>query len=203
MNLRGDRLVISKQLTELDEEVIEFTDVLEDVDVSYVIVSGYLAILTGRSRSTEDIDIILEPLAESKTEALVSTLKERGYWGMAMPLDSMYEMLSDGDRIRVAEEGMMIPNFEVWFAGSSLERSVLQNPLIADLGRNTLSVSPIELQIAYKLQLAQGADSVTGKDFEDALHLYLTFGEQLKTDELERHVNELGVERYYDELQHA
>ncbi|WP_423746143.1 hypothetical protein V5735_17970 (plasmid) [Haladaptatus sp. SPP-AMP-3] len=203
MNLREDRLVISKQLTELDEEIIEFAGVLEDVNVSYVIVSGYLAILTGRSRSTEDIDIILEPLSESKTEDLVSTLKDRGYWGMAMPLDSMYEMLSDGDRIRVAEEGTMIPNFEVWFAGSSLERTVLRTPLVADFGQSTLNVSPIELQIAYKLQLAQGADSVTGKDFEDALHLYVTFGEQLNTDELERHVNELEVERYYDELQSA
>ncbi|SHL20591.1 hypothetical protein [Haladaptatus paucihalophilus] len=140
MNLREDRLVISKQLTELDEEVIEFTGVLEDVGISYVIVSGYLAILTGRSRSTEDIDIILEPLSESKTETLVSTLKDRGYWGMAMPLDSMYEMLSDGDRIRVAEEETMIPNFEVWFAGSSLERTASE-PRLSPTSVRTPSMS--------------------------------------------------------------
>ncbi len=112
-------------------------------------------------------------------------------------------MLNEGDRIRIAEKGTMIPNFEVWFAKPTLERTVLSDPLIAHLGDNALNVSPIELQIAYKLQLAQGADSVTGKDFEDALDLYLTFEEQLNTDELEYHVNELGVKRYYDELKNA
>ncbi|WP_458209433.1 hypothetical protein [Haladaptatus sp. NG-SE-30] len=203
MELSEDRLTVSKELTELDRDVIEFIDVLEDRGVSYVIVSGYLAILTGRSRSTEDIDIIIEPLSEVETEQLAMTLKDSGYWGMAMPLDSMYEMLHEGDRIRIAEEDEMIPNFEVWFADSPLERSVLEDPLVADLDSNSLHVSPIELQIAYKLHLAQGADSVTGKDFEDALHLYVTFEERLNMEELEHLVKELGVQRYYDELRNA
>ena len=203
MELSEDRLVVSKTLTELDRDVIEFAEALDERDVSYVIVSGYLAILTGRSRSTEDVDVILEPLSEAETERLVETLKDRGYWGMAMPLDSTYEMLSEGDRIRVAEEGEMIPNFEVWFADSTLERAVLGDPLTAEVGGETLNVSPIERQIAYKLHLAQGADSVTGKDFEDALHLYSTFEEQLNREELERYVKELGVKGYYDELRNA
>lgn len=44
-------------------------------------------------------------------------------------------------------------------------------------------------------------DSVAGKDFEDALHLYLTFEEDFKREQLERYVTELGVEDYYAELQ--
>lgn len=200
MELTEDRLVVSKGLSDLDRDVVEFVEVLEECGVSYVIVSGYVAILTGRSRSTEDVDVIIEPLSESETEQLVDTLQNRGYWGMAMPLDSMYEMLSEGDRIRIAEEGEMIPNFEVWFADSPLERDVLSDPLVAEVGDETVNVSPIERQIAYKLHLAQAADSLTGKDFEDALHLYATFTEQLNTEELERYVEELGVERYYGEL---
>jgi len=203
MELREDALVVSKRLTELDREVIEFTEILESEGISYVIVSGYVAILTGRSRSTEDVDVIIESLTETETEELVEELKRRGYWGMAMPLDSMYELLDDGDRIRIAEEDELIPNFEVWFADSSLERNVLRSPLPTEVGGETLYVSPIERQIAYKLRLAQSADSVTGNDFEDALHLYTTFEEQLKTEELERHVTELGVGKYYDELRRA
>ena len=67
--------------------------------------TGYVATLTGRSRSTEDIDIILETLSESETEQLVTELKDRGYWGMTMPLDETYPMVSEGSRIRTAEEG--------------------------------------------------------------------------------------------------
>jgi predicted nucleotidyltransferase len=200
MELSEDRLVVSKGLSNLDRDVAEFVDVLEECGVSYVIVSGYVAILTGRSRSTEDVDVIIEPLSEFETEQLVDALKNCGYWGMAMPLDSMHEMLSEGDRIRIAEEDEMIPNFEVWFADSSLERDVLADPLVAEVGDETVNISPIERQIAYKLHLAQSADSLTGKDFEDALHLYTTFTEQLNTEELQRHVEEHGVERYYDEL---
>lgn len=203
MELTEDSLVISKGLSDLDRDVVDFADVLETEGISYVIVSGYVAILTGRSRSTEDIDVMLEPLSESKTEELVDALEERGYWGMAMPLDSMYEMVAEGDRIRIAEEGEMIPNFEVWFADSEFERTVLDSPLAAEVGGETLFVSPIEPQIAYKLALAQDAKSLTGKDFEDALHLYSTFEEQLNKEELEEYVTRLGAEEYYDQLRRA
>lgn len=63
-----------------------------------------------------------------------------------------------------------------------------------------IEISPLELQIAYKLRLAQAADSLSGKDFEDALHLYLTFEEQFNMEQLETYVTEFGVEDYYAEL---
>lgn len=91
-----------------------------------------MAILTGRSRATEDIDIILESLSEADTKRLVSTLKDRGYWGMAMPLDEMYSMLNEGDRIRIAEDGEMHPNFEVWFVSNDVEREAISHPLTVE-----------------------------------------------------------------------
>lgn len=200
MKLSDDTLTVSRALSELDKDVIEFTRILEVCDVAYVIVSGYVAILTGRSRSTEDIDIILERLSKTETEQLVTELEDQGYWGMAMPLDEMYSMLSEGNRIRIAAEGEMYPNFETWFVSNDVEREALSNPLTAEFGEGEIEISPIELQITYKLRLAQVADSLSGKDFEDALHLYLTFEERLNTEELERYVTELGVENYYAEL---
>ncbi len=87
--------------------------------MEYVIVSGYVAILTGRSRSTEDIDVILELLSETETEQLVTELKNQGYWGMAMPLNEMYSMLSEGSRIRIriAEDGEMYKLYEATASG--------------------------------------------------------------------------------------
>ncbi|GAB3411100.1 hypothetical protein GCM10027435_02360 [Haloparvum alkalitolerans] len=200
MELSDDTLTVSRELSELDKDVLEFTQILDACDVNYVIVSGYVAILTGRSRSTEDIDIILESLSETETEQLVTELKNQGYWGIAMPLDEMYSMLSEGSRIRIAEEGEMYPNFETWFVSNDVEREALSNPLTVTFDEGQIEISPLELQIAYKLRLAQAADSLSGKDFEDALHLYLTFEERFNTEQFETYVNELGVEDYYAEL---
>lgn len=200
MELSDDTLTVSRELSELDKDVLEFTQILDACDVNYVIVSGYVAILTGRSRSTEDIDIILESLSERETEQLVTELNNHGYWGMAMPLDEMYSMLSEGGRIRIAEDGEMYPNFETWFVSTDVEREALSNPLTVSFKQGEIEISPLELQIAYKLRLAQASDSLNGKDFEDALHLYLTFEERFNTEQLEVYVNELGVEEYYAEL---
>ncbi|ELK53008.1 hypothetical protein [Haloferax volcanii] len=200
MELSDGTLTVSRELSELDKDVLAFTQILDACDVNYVIVSGYVAILTGRSRSTEDIDVILESLSKTETEQLVTELKNQGYWGMAMPLNEMYSMLSEGSRIRIAEDGEMYPNFETWFVSNDVEREALSNPLTVTFDEGQIDISPLELQIAYKLRLAQAADSLSGKDFEDALHLYLTFEERFNTEQLETYVKELGVEDYYAEL---
>jgi len=65
-DLDGDTLSLSRTLSDLDEDVIEFTEVLPACDVDYVVVSGYVAILTGRSRATEDVDVVLQVLTEEQ-----------------------------------------------------------------------------------------------------------------------------------------
>lgn len=201
MKLGEDRLVLSRELSVLDEDVVAFASLLDDHGVEYVVVSGYVAILTGRARSTEDVDVVLEPLDEDRVADLVDGLRDAGYWGMAMPLDKMAATLAAGDRFRVAERDELFPNFECWFASNPVEREALSSAITAELGDHGVHVSPIELQIAYKLRLAQGVGSTRGKDFEDALHLSLAFEGQLDGAALEEYVNELGVEEYYAELE--
>ncbi|MFB6353430.1 MAG: hypothetical protein ABEJ92_05035 [Halobacteriales archaeon] len=166
-------------------------------------VRGYVAVLAGRSRATEDVDVVLEPMSEERVHDLAAELDSHGYWGMAMPLDEMFSMLNGGDRLRIARQDQLFPNFEVWFAANDIERTALDEAITVELADERIRISPIELQIAYKLRLAQQTDSTTGKDFEDALHLYLTFEEQFKPEALERYVAELGVESYYDTLRGA
>ena len=200
MELSDDRLTLSRELSALDHDVIEFTAILGDLDIEYVIVSGYIAILTGRSRSTEDIDIVLESLPASELDQFATRLETEGYWGMAMPLDTLSEMLSGGDRLRVAEDGELYPNFEIWLASNELEREALSTAITAEVGGCEVSISSIELQTAYKLRLAKGSGTMNGKDFEDALHLYLTFEDDFNTERLESYVTQLDVEEYYAEL---
>ena len=46
-----------------------------------------------------------------------------------MPLDEMYSMVSEGSRIRIAEEGETYPNVETWFVSNDVEHEALSNPL--------------------------------------------------------------------------
>lgn len=194
MEFDGDSLVIDRTPSELDEMILEFTEILDGEEIEYVIVSGYVAILTGRSRATEDIDIVTERLSQEQTAVLADRLREDGYWGATMPLDDLYDTLSDDMRQRVAEDGTMIPNVELWFVKNEYERAALADPLIADVGGREIAISPFELQIAYKLFLG------SEKDFEDALHLYRVFEGQLDEDRLQKYVSELEVTETYDEL---
>ncbi len=47
---------LDRELNELDLFVLDFVKILEK-QVKYVLISGYVALLFGRSRTTEDVDL--------------------------------------------------------------------------------------------------------------------------------------------------
>lgn len=197
IELRDDELIVERAPNELDELAIDFTAILDDLGVQHVYVAGYVAILTGRSRATEDVDVLLERLDEPDTTRLVDRLEEEGMWGPAMPLDDAYQMLANGDNVWVAPDDQVIPHVEVKFVRDEVDRASLENAITARVGGAELPVGPLELQIAYKLYLGSRTD------FEDAVHLYTLFEESLRSRELERWVGKLDVEADYERLQTA
>ena len=59
MKLIGEKAIrLDRELSELDKLVLAFVRILEK-HVPYVLVSGYVAILFGRARGTEDVDFLL------------------------------------------------------------------------------------------------------------------------------------------------
>ena len=197
MELRNDSLKIERNLSELDKQVIDFTGKLEDLGVEYVVVSGYVAVLAGRSRGTEGVDIILEDMDEESTERVGSELKENGYWCINSAISEIHEMLEDDLAVRFAEEGKAIPNFEVRFASDLFERDALTERLKVELDSDKLWISPLELQAAYKLYLG------SEKDMEDALYLYKLFEEELDEDKLENYAEKLEVGGRLNELKES
>ena len=197
IELRDGTLLVDREPNDLDELAILFSTLLDEVGIGHVFISGYVAILTGRARATEDIDVLLARTPSDKIDRLVTKLEDNGLWGPAMPLDSMEEMLEDN--IWVAREGEMVPHLEAKFVSDEYDRASLENRITAKLTsvNAELPIGPLELQIAYKLYLG------TPKDFEDALHLYSLFEESLSTPALERWVTNLGVEGDYERLEHA
>lgn len=186
-------LIVDRPPNDLDELAIQFTDICDDLDIAHVYVSGYVAILTGRSRATEDIDVLLDRVEPDVIDRLVDELAKAGLWGPAMPLERMNEMLEDN--IWVARADEMIPHLEVKFVDDRIDRASLKNRIVARIEGAELPIGPIELQIAYKLWMSGNTD------FEDAVHLYSLFEETLRTHELQRWVEELGVEEEYERLQ--
>lgn len=194
MEFRDGEVVVDKPLNDLDELLVGVGSVLDENGVGHAVVGGYVAVLFGRSRATEDIDLLCEPFDRETADAVADGLRRAGYWGSAMPLDDLYETLADGVPVRIAEDGHRVPNVELKFASDEDDRISLHERVTVRLGSETIHVGSLEFQIAYKLSM--GAQ----KDFEDALHLHGTAGPNLNRRALQRYVERLGVGEEYDRL---
>lgn len=197
IELRDGVLVVERDPNQLDDLAIEFSELLGQFDVEHAYVAGYVSILAGRARSTEDVDVLLERIDEETVDEIATALDDAGFWGPAMPLASMYEMLDNGDNVWVAPDDQVAPHLEVKFARDEFDRASLENALTARIGDDAIPIGPLELQIAYKLHLGSRTD------VEDAVHLHALFAESLSEPRLEEWVRRLGVEDEYERLERA
>lgn len=85
-------LVVDRPPNAHDELAIEFSTILDGLGIRHVFVSGYIALLAGRARSTEDIDVILERVGDETLDRLVDRLEAAGMWGPAMPLETIHDV---------------------------------------------------------------------------------------------------------------
>lgn len=188
--IKGNKIVFNKERNALDNFVISFAEILDSLKINYVIVSGYVAILFGRSRGTEDIDILIEPIAKEKFSELYATLIAKNYWMINSTTEKdAFELLKDKLSIRVAEKNKLIPNMEVKFVKDEIERYSLDKKIRVEIGDKTLFLSPLEMQIAYKFYLSGE------KDIEDAYFLFSLFKNNLNKEELKTIIKSLKVEK--------
>src|SRR5208337_1724697 len=154
----------NKELNNLDRLVLNFIGL---IDFDYVIVSGYVAILFGRSRTTEDIDLFINPRSKEEFYSFCRSLEKHGFNLLnADDAEEAYDLLKEGISLRVIHGKEVFPNFELKLPNSPLSKTSMSEKIKVVLDGGHLYISPLELQISYKLYL--GSD----KDFEDARHLY-------------------------------
>jgi hypothetical protein len=92
--------------------------------------------------------------------------------------------------LRIAEKNTSEPNFEIKFANKETDYYSLENAIIVDFGgANQIRISPLELEIAYKLYLG------SEKDFADAKHLFIIFKEKLDIEKLKAFLKELNIKK--------
>ena len=148
------RIVLEeKYLTLLDHFVLDFIRILES-GTPYVIVSGYVAILFGRSRGTEDVDILVPRMEKDRFLQLHAALAEEGYEFLnAEDAEGLYDMLKQGMRIRAAKKDQFIPNMELKFLKDAVDQEVFHGRIEVEFDGKKIFISPIDIQIAYKLRL--------------------------------------------------
>ncbi len=185
------RIKFERELSSLDRLVLRFVKILGRCAVDYVIISGYIAILFGRSRNTEDVDMFIEEMPFEKFRVLWDELDKEGFECINVSsAESAYnDYLKEKLAPRFAVKGTFEPNFELKFPKSRYNIYSLRHKVEVLLNGERLMTSEMELQIAFKLKL--GSD----KDFEDARHLYQIFKGRLNNNLLSSHVSELGVQK--------
>ncbi|AEH25439.1 hypothetical protein [Pyrococcus yayanosii] len=188
IEIREDKIILNRELSELDKFVLDVVNVVEK-HARYVIVSGYVMILLGRSRGTEDVDFVIEPLPKDEFMRMCEDAERSGFEFLNPEnCEGLYEMLAEGLGIRMARKGEIIPNAEMKFPKDEFHKEAIDGRIPVEFNGRTIYISPIELQIAYKLYL--GSD----KDVEDAFFLYELFKERIDRRALYEYAKRLGVE---------
>ncbi|BAA30528.1 218aa long hypothetical protein [Pyrococcus horikoshii OT3] len=183
----GVIILENKTLNKLDEFVIDAISILERY-VEYVIVSGYVAILFGRARGTEDIDTIISRISFERFKEIYDDFISSNFEFLnGDDPQELYEMLQEGLPLRISKSGRIFPNLEIKFPKNELHLIALKERILVKAGQLNVYISPIELQIAYKLYL--GSD----RDYEDAYFLYELFKDAINKEKLEMFCRKLGV----------
>jgi hypothetical protein len=191
----GGRIVFKKVFSDLDKFVADYTSILDKQGVMYVLVSGYVSILFGRSRGSEDVDIIMEKLDAERFEKLWRAICQKFECVNVVDKDDAYQnYLLTGHSIRFSRKGMFIPNMEIKFPKTELDEWTLAERKSVKVNKKILYISPLELQIPYKLFLG------SEKDIEDAKHLYRLFKDRLDTYLLKDFTTKLGVEPLFNKF---
>ncbi|MBS3749255.1 MAG: hypothetical protein KGY65_08445 [Candidatus Thermoplasmatota archaeon] len=109
----SEHIEIDRELSDLDKFTIEFTNILKKY-IDYVIISGYVAIVLGRARASEDVDIIIPRVDFSDFEKLYGNLKENGFYCLNDEEEEIvYSYLEENLAIRFAKLDTLIPNVKM------------------------------------------------------------------------------------------
>jgi hypothetical protein len=172
----GDRTILDK-FTE------EFCEVIEKY-CKYIICSGFVAIAHGRSRGTEDIDMIIEKIPFEKFKNLHEELLKKGFQCIQPGnTEKLYAYLKDGVSIRYVwkSKSFAPPEMEVKFAKDELDEEQIKERQKLPLTGMDIYFSSIESNIAFKEEFLRAE-----KDLEDARHLRIIYKGKFSEDKVNK-----------------
>jgi len=149
----------------------------------YAVVSGFVAIASGRSRGTEDIDMIIERVPKEVFRRMHADFEKAGFEALqSASADKLYDMyLRQKTSIRYVKEGTYVPELELMFAKDRLDDDQLENRVKLPLTGLDVYFSSVETNIAFKEEMLK-----SDKDMEDARHLRMVYSDDIDEDEINR-----------------
>jgi len=183
----------NKELLNLDKFVIDFTSILNKDNIEYVIVSGYISILFGRNRQSEDIDIIINKMDFKRFEKFWSKIDNKYECIITSNKKNAYEdYLLEHTAIRFAKKDTYIPNIEFKFPKLEVDQWTLKERKKVMINNHIMYISPLEIQIPYKLFLG------SEKDIEDAKFLYNLFKKNMDLELFYEFNNKFKTQELFD-----
>ena len=176
-SLDGDCIVINRDLTELDLFVKKFLEILRKYS-DYLIVSGFVSICSGRTRATEDVDVLVSRIEMESFKKLFDELNKEGFWCyQGDDFKEVYSYVEGMHAIRFAEINTLFPNIEFIPIDESKIAKFYEftHPQRIRIGDFEFKIPPIEFEILYKEIILAG-----DKDMQDAAHLRSFFSDILK-----------------------
>ena len=177
-------IVVNRDLTELDLFLKEFLDVLKKHS-DYLVVSGFVSISTGRTRGTEDIDVLVPVMDEAAFGGLFRDLLENGFWCyQGDTQEEAHSYIKDMHNIRFARIDQMFPNIEFIPIDKTKKAQFFEfsHPKQIKVEDFEFKIPPLEFEILYK-EILLGSE----KDLADAKHLRSFFSDLLDKEKFKEY----------------
>ena len=173
-------------LNVLEKFAIEFSNIIEKY-CKYIIVSGFVAIAHGRTRATEDIDMILEKIDKPTFQLIHDDLVKNGFECLQgnTASDLYDDYLIKKTNIRYVKNGELVPEMELKLEKDQLDNIQIKEREKFPITNIPLWFSSIEANIAYKETFLKSP-----KDMEDAKHLRIMYGGKVNNEKI----------KYYERL---
>lgn len=163
----------------LDEFCIKFCSIVEK-HCKYIVVSGFVAISSGRARATEDIDMIIEKLPLERFKSLHSDLLKNGFNSIQSDsAEEVFDYLTHNTAVRYIMKGKALPEMEMKFAKDALDDYQIKTRIKLPLTGLDIWFSSIDMNIAFKEEALKSE-----KDLKDAEHLRTVYAEMVDEHEI-------------------
>ena len=177
-------IIVNRDLTELDIFLRDFLNILEKHS-DYLVVSGFVSIATGRTRGTEDIDVLVPVMKKEKFERFFNELNEKRFWCyQGDNVNEVYLYVKDMKNIRFAKKDEMFPNIEFISINETRKAKYFEftHPQKIKIKDFEFKIPPIEFEILYKEIILKGK-----KDIADARHLRIFFSDIVNNKKFEEY----------------
>ncbi len=188
IDFKDNEIIIHKELSPIDDQIIEFLEILTGNNIRYALFSKYILNLFGNKGANENVDILIQKISFEKFLKLWLEIENLYLCRNTNdPIDAYHAYLKNHHYIVFAKKDGQIPDIRIKIIRNEFDRYALKYRKKVIIGERRLYISPIELQISNYLFLG------SEKDIEDARFLHSISGEKLNMSMMEKLLREFEI----------